>query len=310
MKKIAIVVHGGAGPDSDFIKKNLKEYKKGLEAAVNAGYKILENGGASLDAVETAIKLLEDNPLFNAGKGSALNEKAEVEMDASIMSGYDLSSGAVANVRNVRNPITLARAVMERTKHIFLGGMGAMEFAKSINVPMEPESYFITEYQYGEYEKARQEENDNSQQLAIEQMNKQHGTVGVVALDSKGNLVAGTSTGGLQFCKPGRIADTAMIGIATYANNETCAVSTTGEGEFHIKHVTAFHIAALMEYNGMSLKDACHYLIHEKCKHVTADMGLIAIDKQGNMVTAFNTQRMHRASRSSDQELTIAIYPE
>jgi beta-aspartyl-peptidase (threonine type) len=310
MNKIAMAVHGGAGPDSEYIKKHKKEYEKGLAEALNAGYKILEQGGSAIDAVETAIKLLEDNPHFNAGKGSALNERAEVEMCASIMNGYDLNSGAVAIVRNVRNPITLARAVMEKTKHIYLGSIGASEFAKLLNIPMEPDPYFITEHRYEEYEKARKEQNDNGQELAIEQLSKKHGTVGAVALDQKGNLAAGTSTGGTELCKPGRIADSSMIGIGTYANNETCAVSTTGEGEFHIQHVTAFHISALMEYKGLSLQKACQYLIHEKCKHVTADMGLIAVDAKGNIAMEFNTERMHRASRSSNQELMVAIYPD
>jgi beta-aspartyl-peptidase (threonine type) len=310
MSKIAFAVHGGAGPDSEYIKKNKKEYEKGLEEAVNAGYAILEKGGSAIDAIEEAIKLLEDNQHFNAGKGSALNERAEVEMCASIMDGYDLNSGAAAIVRNVRNPISLARAVMEKTQHVYLGSIGASEYAKMLNIPMEPDPYFITEYQFEQYEKARKKENDNGQELAIEQLGKKHGTVGAVALDKRGNLAAGTSTGGTEFSKPGRIADSSMIGIGTYANNNTCAVSTTGEGEFHIQHVTAFHISALMEYKGMSLQKACHYLIHEKCKHVTADMGLIAVDPKGNLIAEFNTERMHRAMRSSDQKLIVKIYPD
>jgi len=309
MSKIAIAIHGGAGPDSEYIKKNLREYKDGLKEAIDAGYKILENGGSAIDAVEAAVKSLEDNPHFNAGRGSALNENAEIEMCASIMDGYDLNSGAAAIVRNVRNPISLAKAVMQKTKHIYLGSIGASEFAKKLNIPMEPDAYFITDHQYEEYEKARKEEDNNGQQVAVRQLNKKHGTVGAVALDRKGNLAAATSTGGLELCKSGRIADSSMIGIGTYANNETCAISTTGEGEFHIQHVTAFHISALMEYNGMTLKKACHYLIHEKCSHVTADMGLIGVDNKGNLVAEFNTQRMHRAMKSDTSDLVIEIYP-
>jgi beta-aspartyl-peptidase (threonine type) len=280
-----------------------------LKEAINAAYSVLEEGESAIKAVETAIKILEDIPHFNAGKGSALNERAEVEMCASIMNGFDLNSGAVAIVKNVRNPISLAKAVMEKTEHIYLGSAGASDFARLINIPMEPDPYFVTEHQFELYEKARQEENDNGQELAIEQLTKKHGTVGAVALDQKGNLAAGTSTGGLEFCKPGRIADSSMIGIGTYANNKTCAVSTTGEGEFHIQHVTAFHVSALMEYKGMNLQQACQYLIHEKCKHVTADMGLIAVDPEGNLVAEFNTERMHRAFRSSTQKLFVQIYP-
>jgi beta-aspartyl-peptidase (threonine type) len=309
MNKIAIAIHGGAGPDSEYIKQNFKDYKKGLEEAVNEAYAMLEKGSSAVDAVETAIKTLEDNPLFNAGKGSALTEDASVEMCSSIMNGFDLKCGAAAIVKNVRNPIRLARQIMEKTKHIYLGSIGAAEFAKQINLPMEPDAYFITEHQFEQYEKTRKKENDNGQQLALEQLDKKHGTVGAVALDLKGNLAAGTSTGGTDFCKPGRIADSSMIGAGTYANNETCAVSTTGEGELHIQHVTAFHISALMEYKGMSLREACRFLIHEKCKHINGDMGLIAVDKKGNLVAEFNTQRMHRAMKSSTQDLIVEIYP-
>jgi L-asparaginase / beta-aspartyl-peptidase len=309
MNKIAIAIHGGAGPDSDYIKQNLKEYKQGLKEAINEAYAMLEEGSSAVDVVEAAIKTLEDNPLFNAGKGSALTENASVEMCSSIMNGFDLKCGAAAIVRNVRNPIRLARQIMEKTKHIYLGSIGAAEFAKQINLPMEPDAYFITEHQFEEYEKTRKKVNDNGQQLAIEQLDKKHGTVGAVALDLKGNLAAGTSTGGTDFCRPGRIADSSMIGAGTYASNETCAVSTTGEGELHIQHVTAFHISALMEYGGMSLREACRYLIHEKCKNINGDMGLIAVDPKGNLVAEFNTPRMHRAMKSSTQELIVEVYP-
>lgn len=309
MNKIAIAIHGGAGPDSDYIKQNFKEYKKALQDAIEAGYSVLEQGMSSVDAVETAIKILEDNPLFNAGKGAALTEKAEVEMCSSIMNGFDLKCGAAAIVKNVRNPIRLARSIMEKTKHIYLGSLGASEFAKQINLPMEPDAYFITEHQLEKYESVRKKINDNGQKSAIEQLDKKHGTVGAVALDIRGNLAAGTSTGGTDFCRQGRIADSSMIGCGTYANNETCAVSTTGEGELHIQHVSAFQVSALMEYKAMSLKEACHYLIHEKCKHINGDMGLIAVDPKGNLVAEFNTQRMHRAMKSSTQDLIVEIYP-
>lgn len=308
MNKIAIAIHGGAGPDSEYIRQNPDEYKEGLKKAINEAYLRLEKGSSALDAVETAIKILEDNPLFNAGKGSALNENASVEMCASIMNGIDLKCGAAANVKNVRNPILLARQIMAKTKHVYLGGNGAIEFAKQINLAMETDAYFITEHQLEQYEKAKKE-NSDTHLFASKKNGKTHGTVGAVALDHKGNLAAGTSTGGLEFCKPGRIADSSMIGAGTYANNETCGVSATGEGELHIKHVTAFHIAALIEYKGMSLGEACRYFIHEKCKDVKGDMGLIAIDPKGNLVAEFNTERMHRAMRSSTQDLIVEIYP-
>ena len=308
MNKIAIAIHGGAGPDSDYIKQNTKEYRQGLKEAINQAYAMLEEGSSAVDVVEAAIRALEDNPLFNAGKGSALTENANVEMCASIMNGFDLKCGAAAIVKNVRNPIRLARQIMEKTKHIYLGSIGAAEFAKQLNLPMEPDAYFITEHQFSTYEQTRKKINDNGQQLAIEQLDKKHGTVGAVALDLKGNLAAGTSTGGTDFCKPGRIADSSMIGAGTYANNETCAVSATGEGELHMQYVTAFHISALMEYKGLSLREACRYLIHEKCKHINGDMGLIGVDTKGNLVAEFNTPRMHRAMKSSTQELIVEIY--
>ena len=309
MTKIAIAIHGGAGPDSDYIKQNSKEYKKGLEEAIKEAYTMLEEGTSAVDVVEAVIKTLEDNPLFNAGKGSALTENANVEMCASIMNGFDLTCGAAAIVKNVRNPIRLAKQIMEKTKHIYLGSIGAAEFAKQLNLPMEPDAYFVTEHQFSTYEQTRKKINDNGQQLAIEQLDKKHGTVGAVALDMKGNLAAGTSTGGTEFCKPGRIADSSMIGAGTYANNETCAVSATGEGELHIQNVTGFHVSALMEYKGLSLREACHFLIHEKCKHINGDMGLIAVDTKGNLVAEFNTPRMHRAMKSSTQDLIVEIYP-
>lgn len=309
MNKIAIAIHGGAGPDSDYIKEHIKEYKEGLKAAINEGYKALEEGSSAVDAVETAIKMLEDNALFNAGKGSALTEKAEVEMCSSLMNGFDLKCGAAAIVKNVRNPIRLARLIMEKSKHVYMGSIGASEFAKQENLPMEPDAYFITEHQFEVYEKTRKAKDDNGQQLAIEQLNKKHGTVGAVALDMRGNLAAGTSTGGTDFCKQGRIADSSMIGCGTYANNDTCAVSTTGEGELHIQYVSAFHIHALMEYKGLSLREACRHFIHEKCKHINGDMGLIAVDTKGNLVAEFNTSRMHRAMKSSTQNLIVEIYP-
>ncbi|HEU4471646.1 MAG TPA: isoaspartyl peptidase/L-asparaginase, partial [Flavisolibacter sp.] len=286
------------------IRNNIEGYKQGLEQAVNAGYAVLERGGPAAEAVEAAIRVLEDNPHFNAGRGAALNEYGEVEMCASMMNGADENAGAVAIVKGVKNPITLARAVMEKTKHTYIGSEGAIEFARQQGLRMEDESYFITEHARDEYRKAKEEQEHDTSATA-----KKHGTVGAVALDAEGNLAAGTSTGGLDLCKRGRIADSSMIGVGTYAHNETCAVSTTGEGEFHIRHVTAFHIAALIEYKGLSLEEACHFLIHEKCKHIKADMGLIGVDPSGELVAAYNTERMHRGFRSSTQPLKVAIYP-
>jgi beta-aspartyl-peptidase (threonine type) len=310
MSKIAIMVHGGAGPDSDLIRENIEGYNKGLEEAVRAGYAILEGGGTAVDAVEAAVNCLENNPLFNAGRGSVLNEAAEVEMEASIMSGKDLSCGAVAVVQGVKNPVTLARAVMEETKHVYLGGTGAMDFARQAGIELRPNAYFITEHNYDQFEEAAMEENDGPDAVAEKQFRKkEHGTVGAVALDSEGNVAAATSTGGLENKKRGRIGDSSIIGVGSYADNKTCAVSCTGDGEYLIQQVSAFHVYSLMEYKNLTVQEAADYLIHEKCRDVKGDMGLIAIDPQGAIGFAFNSERMHRGWMSDTQTLKTFIYP-
>ncbi|HEV7330519.1 MAG TPA: isoaspartyl peptidase/L-asparaginase [Flavisolibacter sp.] len=309
MNKFALAVHGGAGPDSEFIRQHQEEYKKGIEQALNVGYKVLEDGGSALDAVEAAVNAMEDNPLFNAGRGSALNEKAEVEMDASIMSGIDLKCGAVSIVKNIKNPVTLARAIMEKTSHIYLGDMGALEFSQKVGLRVMPEAYFITDHAFQQYQSAVSESTntiDEAGQFQVKR--KTHGTVGAVALDRNGNLAAATSTGGTENKVPGRIGDSSMIGVGSYANNKTCAVSTTGDGELHIQHVSAFHVSALMEYKEMRLKEAAYYLLHQKLKDVEGDMGLIAVDPEGNVALEFNSERMHRGFRTSAGEGEIKIY--
>jgi L-asparaginase / beta-aspartyl-peptidase len=309
MSTIAMAVHGGAGPDSEFIKRNIDGYKKGLQEALHAGYTILEGGGSALDAVEAAVNVLEDNPLFNAGRGSSLNEKAEVEMDASIMNGKDMNSGAVSMVKNVKNPVTLARAVMEKTSHIYLGDMGALEFAQKIGLKVMPEAYFITDHAFEQYQDALKEAANTIEQAGDYQAKrKTHGTVGAVALDREGNLAAATSTGGTENKVPGRIGDSSIIGVGSYANNNTCAVSTTGEGETLIRHVTGFNLSALMEYKGMELQEAAQYLIHEKLKDEQGDMGLIAVDQKGTIALVFNSERMHRAWRTSKGDHEVGIY--
>jgi beta-aspartyl-peptidase (threonine type) len=311
MNKITIVVHGGAGPDSEFIKKNMEGYKQGLQEAADTGYRILEEGGSAMDAVEAAVNYLEDNELFNAGRGSALNEKAEVEMDASIMDGKSMKSGAVAIVKNVKNPVTLARAIMEKTKHIYIGDMGALEYAQKIGLRLMPEAYFITNHAYEQYIAATEEEENTIQQAGEYQVRrKTHGTVGAVAVDKEGNVAAATSTGGTENKVPGRIGDSSIIGIGSYANNKTCAVSSTGDGEVLIQNVAAFHVSAIMQYKGLDLKEACNYLIKEELKDTKGDMGIIAVDPAGNFCFEFNSARMHRAWRTSDGEQGVGIYPE
>ena len=309
MKRFALAVHGGAGPDSDHIKQNIEGYKKGLEAALDAGYALLEKGGSAVDAVEAAVKAFEDNPLFNAGRGAALNEKAEVELCASIVDGKTHKTGAVAIVRNVKNPVSLARAVMEKTSHIYLGDAGALEFAQSIKAPLEPDSYFVTEHQYKSYAEARDEATKDPEAAAKKQLERRmHGTVGAVALDSDGNLAAATSTGGTEFSKAGRIGDSSMVGVGAYANNTTCAVSVTGDGEYSIKHTAAFHISAIMEYKGLSATEACRFFMEEKYKDDKGDIGLIVLDGTGHASFPFKAERMHRGYRNSAGEMMVEIY--
>jgi beta-aspartyl-peptidase (threonine type) len=310
MGKFAIIIHGGAGPDSDHIKKNISGYKQGIQQAVDAGYRVLENGGTAIDAVEAAVRTMEDNPLFNAGRGAAINAAGEVELCSSIMDGRNRNSGAVAIVKNVKNPVSLAKAVMEKTGHIYIGSHGATNFAREVNASIEPDSYFITEHQYDSYAEAKKEQEEKTNDAIKLHLNyKMHGTVGAAAVDQHGNVAAATSTGGTEYAKEGRIGDSSMIGVGTYASNKTCAVSTTGDGELHIRNVSAFHISSLMEYKGLSLEEACRYFIQEKCGDEKGDMGVIGADPEGNIAFHFRADRMHRGWKTSDGYVGVGIYP-
>ncbi|RUR07133.1 isoaspartyl peptidase/L-asparaginase family protein [Legionella sp. km772] len=301
MKKIAIAVHGGAGNATPFIRKYLKEHEQGLAEATEAAYKILNKNGSALDAVETAVKILEDNPYFNAGRGSALNCAGEVEMDASIMDGKTLKAGAVSMVRSVKNPIALARVIMHKTRHVFLSGYGALAIAQNEKIDLEPDSYFITEYQQKEFQKYSKRE---TVQHIMEK--KIYGTVGAVALDKKGNLASATSTGGTSNCLPGRIGDSCVIGGGCYANNNTCAVSGTGEGEYLIRGVVAHTIAMMVEFN-MPLQEACEHVIHQRNGHHKGHIGVISVNRTGDIGMSFNTKQMKRAWMTSEDELQIRI---
>ncbi len=303
MKKIAIAIHGGAGPDSDYIKQNKTDYENGLKHALEAGYKTLEKGGSAVDAVEVAVKCLEDNYLFNAGRGSALNNKGEVEMDASIMEGKHLQAGAVSMVRNVKNPVALARYIMEHTNHVLVSGHGALELAKNKNIELEADAYFITTHQYDLFI----EEGDKK---SMDKLLKQrvHGTVGAVAVDKHGNVAAATSTGGTTNSLDGRIGDSCLIGAGCYANNNTCAVSGTGDGELLINNVIAHSISAAVEYTDYTLQQACDYITKEKNKNINGDVGVVSVNAEGNIGISFNSERMHRALMSSDTGLQVAIY--
>jgi len=309
MRKFALAVHGGAGPDSQHIRQNEEGYRKGIATALDAGYAVLERGGSALDAVEAAVRSLEDNPLFNAGRGAAINDAGEVQLCSSVSDGRSRGMGAVAIVKNVKNPVSLARAVMEQTRHIYLGAHGALEFAREIKAPLEPDAYFITEHQFDTYLEERDKSEQHPQAVAERVLRQRmHGTVGAVALDADGNLAASTSTGGTEFEKNGRIGDSSMAGVGSYADNRFCAVSTTGDGESLIRHITSFHIAALMEYKELSLQEACDYLIDVRCKDEEGDMGILSIDPRGDVVFKFNAARMHRGCKASDGTMMVAIY--
>jgi len=312
MNKYAIAIHGGAGTilKSSMTPEKEQAYKSALQDAINAGEIILKAGGSSFDAVESAIRSLEDNPLFNAGKGAVFTNTGKNEMDASIMTGKDLMAGAVAGVTNIKNPISLARAVMEKSEHVFLAGAGALEFAKKVNAQFENDDYFFVQMRYEQLQKAKESDTmilDHTEDK-FENGEKKFGTVGAVALDMNGNLAAGTSTGGMTNKKYGRVGDSPIIGAGTYANNNTCAVSCTGHGELFIRSIVAYDISCLMEYKGLSLKEACNVVVMDKLVKIGGEGGLIALDHQGNIELPFNSEGMYRAKKTSDSDLFIGIY--
>lgn len=303
MSKIAVAIHGGARSDSEFIRKNIEGYKAALKEAAEISYDILKSGKSAIDAAEAAVIYLENCILFNCGRGSAINADGFVEMDASIMDGSELKCGSVASLRNVKNPISMAKHILENSSHILLGGIGAHNYAKEKDLPLENDAYFIASHQYDVFMDKRDKLSSSEKELI-----KNHGTVGAIALDLKGNISAATSTGGTSFNTPGRIGDAAMIGIGCYAYNKTCGVCATGDGEINIRNISAGAVSMLLEHTSMSVQEACDYIIHKKNKNITGDLGIIAIDKNGNFGMAHNTKLMHRAWLSSDEELKIKIY--
>ncbi len=306
MNPYAIAIHGGAGTilKSSITSQQELDYKNGLQTAITAGETILKAGGTALDAVEAAIINLEDNPLFNAGKGAVFTNKGKNEMDASIMEGKLLMAGAIAGVKNIKNPINLARAVMEKSEHVFMAGIGAEEFAKKINAQFMPDDYFFVQLRYNQLQQAKE-----SDTIILDHTSeKKFGTVGCVALDVNGNLAAGTSTGGMTNKKHGRVGDTAIIGAGTYANNNTCAISCTGHGEFFIRSVVAYDISCLIEYKNLTLKEACEIVVQQKLVKIGGEGGLIALDAKGNIELPFNSEGMYRASIKQNQDVYIGIY--
>lgn len=289
-------------------------YKAKLEEAIRVGYTILESGGASLDAVEKTINVMENSPLFNAGKGAVFTNAETNELDASIMDGKNLNAGASAGTTTVKNPINLARAVMEKSPHVMLSGKGAEQFAKEQNLEIVNPEYFHTENRMRSLKRIKDSEKielDHDDKTAFYDSSikdYKFGTVGCVALDKNGNLAAGTSTGGMTNKRWGRIGDAPIIGAGTYANNNTCAVSSTGWGEYFIRAMVAYDISALMDYKGLSLEEASKEVIQKKLPELGGDGGIIAVDKNGNISMEFNTSGMYRATMNDKGELYIGIY--
>ena len=304
---ISIAIHGGAGVISraSMSAENERAYRADLERALDAGYAVLEKGGASLDAVVAAVKILEDSPLFNAGKGAVFSHAGINELDAAIMDGSTQKAGAIAGVRHIRNPIELARMVMERTSHVLLAGEGAEEFALEQGVDLVPGSYFHTERRWQQLEEAQKAEQTAS--LPKDDIGY-FGTVGAVARDRDGNLAAATSTGGMTNKRWGRIGDSPIIGAGTYADNATCAVSATGSGEYFIRAVVAHEICARVRLSGVSAAQAARDVIHGKLTEIGGDGGVIVVDRSGALSLEFNTEGMFRGARDSAGRREVAIY--
>ena len=314
MQKISLAIHGGAGT----ILKELmtpeleKEYQRALGDALKAGYILLEKGSSAVDAVKAAVMVLEDNIMFNAGRGSVFTNKGSHEMDAAIMDGKDLSAGAVAGVKNIKNPVELASEVMRNSNHVFLSGAGANEFALNRKIKTEPDEYFFSQFRYEQWKQMRDGDSyslDHSQQKVEQLMkDKKFGTVGAVACDANGNIAAATSTGGMTNKRYGRIGDSPVIGAGNYANNKTCAISCTGHGEPFIKAVAAYDVSCLVEYKSMSLYDAMNEVVNKKLVAIEGEGGMIGVDTAGNIAMLFNSAGMYRAAKSNDGLEFIRIY--
>ena len=309
--KIGLVVHGGAGTmeRGKMTAEREREYSAGIENALRAGWEILQHGGSALDASEAAVRVFEDDPLFNAGKGSVFDAAGVVEMDAAIMDGKTLRAGAVASLRHVKNPITLARLVMEKSPHVMMAGEGAETFARERGIELVDAKYFFTQERWDALQKVKAAEKagGNGDKKFFLSDQDLHGTVGAVALDRHGNLAAATSTGGKTGKLPGRIGDTPVIGAGTYANNATCAVSGTGDGEFFIMATAAHDVSAMMEYRRKTLQEASVAVI-DKIGKLGGTGGMIAVDRGGNISLPFNTSGMYRGYVDGNGKFVTKIY--
>ncbi len=325
MSKYTIVIHGGAGT---ILKKDMTDekelaYKTALKDALNAGYVLLEKGATAIEAVLAATMSLENNILFNAGKGSVFAKDGSQEMDASIMEGKNLMAGAVSAVRNVRNPVELAYTIMTQSQHVMMTGQGAYDFAKLHNINTEPDEYFYSEFRHNQWKQMQDSEDvaldhnvivkdkssfDPSEAGTTADKEKKFGTVGAAALDIHGNIAAATSTGGMTNKQFGRVGDSPIIGAGTYANNKTCAISCTGHGEPFIRAVTAYDVSCLIEYKGLSLEEAMNIVVHDKLMKIDGEGGMIGVDAKGNAAMVFNSEGMYRGLKNSDGVVEIAIY--
>ncbi len=314
MANFTILIHGGAGTilKEDMTPGLEQAYLEGLQQALDISYAVLEEGGTAVNAVKAALVILEDNMLFNAGRGSVFTKKGVQEMDAAIMDGSDLSAGAVAGVRNVRNPIELAMEVMRNSNHVFLSGKGANDFAIKQGVKLEPDEFFFSQFRYDQWKAIRDSDNyslDHTHHHLEELMrDKKFGTVGAVACDRNGHIAAATSTGGMTNKKYGRIGDSPMIGAGTYANDTTCAISCTGHGEMFIRSVAAYDVSCLMEYKGLGLQEAMEKVVMEKLVKIEGEGGMIGVDANGNGAMIFNSAGMYRGMKNSAGIQEVAIY--
>lgn len=331
--KFAIAIHGGAGTikRENMSPEREAEYRTKLEEALKAGYQVLEDGGSSLDAVVAAIQIMEESPLFNAGKGAVFTNDGKNELDAAIMDGATRNAGTVAGISTVKSPIAAARTVMEKSPHVMMIGKGAEQFAEEQGLEMVDPSYFFTDNRYEQLQRIKETEkqqldHDGDREegerrpgdrrpgdrrqgiLDIKFPDRKFGTVGAVALDQDGNLAAATSTGGMTNKRYGRVGDVPIIGAGTYADNSTCAVSATGHGEYFIRSVVAYDIAALMKYKGLSLEEAGNEVVKNKLVEMGGGGGVISIDGEGNIALPFNTAGMYRASMDTEGKMYIGIY--
>lgn len=309
MQQFTITIHGGAGTllKSQMTDEKEAAYTAALNDALKAGYAVLEKMGTATDAVRAAVVCLEDCILFNAGKGSVFAKDGSQEMDASIMDGKTLMAGSVCAVKNIRNPIEMAYAVMTKTEHVMLTGNGANEFAKDIGIKTEPDEYFFSQQRFDQWKKMQ-----GTDKIALDHNvnidDKKFGTVGAAACDVFGNIAAATSTGGMTNKQWGRIGDSAVIGSGTYANNATCAISCTGHGEMFIRAVAAYDVSCLMEYKGLSLEEAMKIVVHDKLMKIDGEGGMVGVDAKGNAAMIFNSEGMYRGMQSSNGEFEVSIY--